>query len=149
MTFYENTLPREVSRGEVLLGGLVSFSVGVLFYPWIEILYRGYTHISMALAGGLAMAFLYVLAFFPLSRASKMFLGALFVLILELNIGLICNMVLKLNVWDYGNLPLSFCGQISFIYAVFWFFLCLPFSILAEKLALLLWRLKPTESRPS
>lgn len=146
MVYYGNSVKIKVSGGQVASCLLLNLSLGVMVYPWLEIWYRGYTHISMAMAGGLAMAFFAALGFFRLSRPSKMLLSCLFVLILELNIGLICNMMLGLSVWDYTALPFSFCGQICLFYALLWFMLALPFGILAERLSLLLLRLMPSGS---
>lgn len=135
MVYYKNREAVEVTPTKTLAALLVNFSIGVMVYPWVEIFYRGYTHISMAFAGGLAMAFFAALGFFRLSRLQKMLLSCLFILILELNIGLICNILLRLFVWDYGALPFSFCGQICLFYAVLWFLLALPCGILAEKIS--------------
>ena len=35
---------------------LFLFAAGALLYPLLEILYRGYSHVSMAILGGLALA---------------------------------------------------------------------------------------------
>lgn len=152
MIYYGNRGATEVTRGDALVALLVNFSIGVAVYPWIEIFYRGYTHISMALAGGLAMAFFAALGFFRLPRLQKMLLSCLFILILELNIGLVCNMLLRLSVWDYTALPFSFCGQICLFYALLWFLLALPFGILAERISVFFMRegshLLPSHCRP-
>ena len=153
MVYYGSSGNIETTGGETAVSLAANFSLGVAVYPWLEIFYRGYTHISMALAGGLAMAFFAFLGFFRLSRPSKMLLSCLFVLILELNIGLICNMLLGLSVWDYTALPFSFCGQICLFYAGLWLLLALPFGILAERISVFFMRegspLSPSRCHPS
>lgn len=41
--------------------------------------------------------------------------------------GLILNVWLGLDIWDYSNLPLSLCGQICLWYSALWYVLCLVF----------------------
>lgn len=41
--------------------------------------------------------------------------------------GLVLNVWLGLNIWDYSNLPLNLCGQICLWYSVLWFMLSLVF----------------------
>ena len=95
-------------------------------YVCIELLYRGYSDISM-----------WVLSFFlclligelneyipwdtPLTL--QMFLGAIIVTVGELVAGLILNVWLGLNIWDYSNVPLNFMGQICAPFSVIWYFL--------------------------
>lgn len=115
-----------------LFGASIAFSLGFLVYPTLEILFRGFTHYSMAICGGLGMTFFYMLSFFRLRRAEKCLLGAMFILILELLFGALFNLILKQNVWDYTNLKLNFCGQISLFYAVLWYFMAFIFLPLGD-----------------
>ena len=41
-------------------GALISFAIGSVLYGTIEILWRGYTHWTMLLAGGICLALFYV-----------------------------------------------------------------------------------------
>lgn len=41
--------------------------------------------------------------------------------------GLVLNMWLGLNIWDYSNLPFNFMGQICLWYSMVWFVLSLIF----------------------
>ena len=41
--------------------------------------------------------------------------------------GLILNVWLGLDIWDYSNLPLNLCGQICLWYSALWYVLCLVF----------------------
>lgn len=45
----------------------------------------------------------------------------------ELVAGLLLNIVLGLNVWDYSNIPFNLFGQICPQYAAIWWVLCLAF----------------------
>jgi len=46
--------------------------------------------------------------------------------------GVFINIVFKLNVWDYSNLPLNIFGQVSLLYSVLWFFLSLAAIVLDD-----------------
>ena len=52
---------------------------------------------------------------------------AFLVTAVELMAGLLLNVALNLNVWDYSNIPFNLFGQICPQYAVIWWFLCLSF----------------------
>ena len=61
--------------------------LGGIGYPMLEILYRGRTHKSMALAGALALPYLRWCARFPISRPLRALAGALGITALEAFIG--------------------------------------------------------------
>lgn len=116
--------------------GFILFVVGALGYALIELLWRGRTHWSMGLAGGLS--------FMGMGEISKRFkerclfvkalISAALITFIELIFGIVFNIILKKNVWDYSNLPLNLKGQICLIYSVFWVFLSLLFIPLAGKI---------------
>ena len=54
---------------------------------------------------------------FDIQNKKSLLIGAGIVTILELIVGIVVNVWLGLEVWDYSNLPFNFMGQI-----------CLPFS---------------------
>lgn len=110
------------------------FSVGALGYGIIEILWRGYTHFSMLLAGGICFSFFGFIGekFKKISIFTKAVIGSAFVTAVELIFGFIFNIILNKNVWDYSKLPLNFKGQICLLYSVFWGLLSalfIPFSV--------------------
>lgn len=49
------------------------------------------------------------------------------VTVVELVAGLVLNVFLGLNIWDYSDLPFNLWGQICPQYAAAWWFLCLAF----------------------
>lgn len=101
------------------------FLLGGMSYYFLEIFYRGFSHYSMIICGGLAFIFSGVLnQLFPkLSITTQMFLSTIIITLLELLTGLIVNIGLNLNVWDYSKLPYNFLGQICLQYSIVWFFL--------------------------
>ena len=107
------------------------FLFGALGYPAIEILWRGSTHPTMALAGGIG-----AVALFRLNRG--LFRGALplrllasgaAVTLIELLFGVIFNLGLGMEVWDYSEMPLHLFGQICLPYSLLWCLLSLPFCL--------------------
>ncbi len=95
---------------------------GGITYGLIEVLWRGYTHISMVIIGGMSFAFIGMMRRF-LENSSfllKCVTGALFITVLEFFTGLIVNVWLQLGIWDYANLPFNIMGQICPTYLSFW-----------------------------
>ena len=111
------------------------FPIGALGYGLIEVLWRGYTHFSMLLAGGICfITFAKIGEKFKKSTLiAKAIIGSAFVTVIELILGVIFNIILKKNVWDYSKLPLNFKGQICLLYSVFWVMLSLIFIPLSLK----------------
>ena len=106
-----------------------AFTLGFAGYPLLELLWRGRTHWSMALAGGVAGLLLYPLcikrgARFICCKTAAVITGV------ELVFGCVFNLLLKQNVWDYSKKPLNFLGQICLPYTCLWFCLGVPVRLL-------------------
>lgn len=112
---------------------------GGLVYMGIEILWRGHTHWTMGLLGGVCFVFIGLLDEIqdhpPLWL--QMLEGAALVTALELLTGLIVNRWLGWNVWDYSDMPGNLWGQVCPQFAAAWFLL----SAVAVKLENVLHRL--------
>lgn len=107
-------------------------------YVLVEIWWRGYSHISMFILGGVCFWLIGRLDWrFQVPVAAQACLGACVVTVLELITGLIVNRWLGLGVWDYSGLPMNFLGQICLYYFVLW----IPLSAAAVFLEDLLRRL--------
>ncbi len=113
---------------------LTFFIIGGVGYALIEILWRGRTHWSMMIAGGICFIIFSVIAEKLRGQPLlyKAILCALGVTAVELIFGVIFNIILKMDVWDYSGIPLNFLGQICLLYTVIWGFLALVFVPLAE-----------------
>lgn len=127
---------------------LFLFLIGGFSYFYLEILYRGHSHFSMIICGGLAFigcGFLNQFFHFQISLLSQMLLSTLIITTLEYITGYIVNIRLQLHVWDYSSLPYNLNGQICLLYSLIWFglsLLCIYFDDLIR------WKLfdeeKPT-----
>lgn len=105
----------------------IMFGLGAFAYGLLEVIWRGYSHWSMMIAGGICF-----IAFSLISEKLKglrllykCILGSLTVTSVELIFGSIFNLTLKMEVWDYSNIPFNFYGQICLLFSVLWGFLSL------------------------
>ena len=109
-----------------LIKHLILFIIGGFLYYLIEILWRGYSHMSMFILGGICFVVIGLINEFyswnmPLWK--QMLIATAIVTIAEFLAGLIVNVWLKLDVWNYSHLPFNFLGQICLYYSVLWFWL--------------------------
>jgi len=113
---------------------LIVFVLGGIFYGLTEVLYRGYTHWSMVLTGGLVAFTFYMMVPFLLSMNVFLaaLIGAVIVTFYEFSRGVIVNLWLGGDVWDYSALPGNIMGQICPKYTLYWFLLCLAFFSLRK-----------------
>ncbi len=112
----------------------VVFGIGFYGYGLLEIIWRGRTHPSMSLAGGIVFCLMSYVGYRlkPLKFMYRCIFGGIIITAIELVFGLIFNILLNANVWDYFKFPLNFAGQICLLYSVLWCFLSAPILILAE-----------------
>ncbi|MDO4562850.1 MAG: hypothetical protein Q4C12_03345 [Clostridia bacterium] len=104
------------------------FAIGALGYSALEVIWRGFTHPSMGITGGICFTLIYM-ANAQLAE-SPIYLRALcgcgIILLVELIVGILVNIVFKWNVWDYSAIKFNLWGQICLRYAAIWFLLCFP-----------------------
>ncbi len=117
---------------------VILFSIGAIGYGLIEILWRGNTHWSMLTAGGICFTFFAKLGE-KLKHSSifiKAIIGSGFITTIEFIFGVIFNIILKKNVWDYSKMPFNIAGQICLLYSFFWAILSIifiPFALFVSK----------------
>ena len=112
----------------VKIENIAVFALGNIGYGFLELLWRGRTHWTMMITGGICLLTLYrmeqhwkqeMLVF----RCIK---GAVLITCIEFLIGILVNRIMKWNVWDYSRAPGNLLGQICPLYFLFWYFLCYP-----------------------
>ena len=103
------------------------FLLGGVIYPCIELIWRGHTHISMAILGGLAtVSIVWVDGILKKGLfLQKALLSAVIITQLEFIFGVILNLHLKLGVWDYRDQAFHLAGQICPLFSFYWFLLSL------------------------
>lgn len=99
---------------------IAMFAIGGTGYCALELLWRGRTHGSMFVAGGVCFLLLGKLSRtqprLPLpARAAA---GALVITMVELATGLVVNR--GYGVWDYREMPFDYHGQICLPYTLLW-----------------------------
>lgn len=113
---------------QIFLKYIFLFVLGGIAYIEIEILWRGRSHFSMFILGGMIFLYAGIQNGFE-SWDKPLWLQILqvesIILLSEFVTECIVNLWLGLNVWDYSSLPLNFKGQI-----------CLPYALLFLPLAL-------------
>ena len=114
---------------------LFLFIVGGILYYCIEIAWRGFSHWTMMILGGICFV-LCGMTNEPIPWETplwkQMILCSGIITGLELIAGLILNVWLGLGIWDYSSMPFSLYGQICLPYAVLWMFLSVPAIMLDD-----------------
>ena len=107
----------------------ILFLTGSCAYPTLEMAWRGHTHYSMALAGGVCLCLIDHICCGMLEGRSlftRCLAGSGLITGVELAAGIIVNQVMGLGVWDYSDMPMNIMGQVCLPYSVRWFGLTLP-----------------------
>lgn len=112
------------------------FTFGGLVYCLLEIIWRRYTHWTMAITGGLCFLVLFKIytKFKNMALVSKCFIGSFVITTIEFISGCIVNLWLKMNVWDYSKLPMNIMGQICLPYSFLWGLISIPINCISKKI---------------
>ena len=110
-------------------------AIGGTVYFILENIWRGYSHWTMFILGGICFITLGLINEFlswdtPL--ISQMVIGSIIITALEFITGCIVNLWLGWNVWDYSNLPYNLLGQISLFSSIGWIGLSLVGIVLDD-----------------
>lgn len=101
---------------------IFAFLVGAVLYPLMEIAFRGWTHWTMSLLGGLCFAAVYwihrSLDHYPLLLQALA--GGAVITELEFITGMLVNRLMQWQVWDYSREPMNVAGQISLRFSLLW-----------------------------
>ena len=111
--------------------------IGGLIYYTIEILFRGYSHYSMIILGGVCFILIGLInEILPWDMyiEKQILIGTISVVVLEFVAGCILNLWLGLNVWDYSDMPFNLLGQICLPFAIIWIPLVLIAIILDDNI---------------
>lgn len=105
---------------------LFLFCVGAGLYVSIELIYRGYSHWTMGILGGISFVSIGLInevLSWDTPLTLQALIGSLIITFYELVFGIVLNIWLGLNIWDYSNLPFNILGQICLPFSVIWYFL--------------------------
>lgn len=103
------------------------FLIGGAAYNLIEYLWRGYSHWTMTIDGGICLVGIYLICTLgEMNFVYKVLSCSALITGVEFVSGLIINKALRLDIWDYSALPMNFLGQICVPYTLLWTALCVP-----------------------
>lgn len=118
-----------------LCRNLVLLAVGGMAYCFVELLWRGWTHWSMWLLGGLCFVLIGLINEvlpWDTSIIAQAVIAAALVTAAEFLAGLALNVWWGLGVWDYSRAPYNLYGQVCLLYANLWMLLALPAIVLDD-----------------
>jgi uncharacterized membrane protein len=115
---------------------LFVFLVGGFAYSLTEILYRGETHWTMLITGGVVMMGLYFIRvkFSDYNIFMRLWFGTIWIIFVEFTVGLLVNIILGWNVWDYSDIWGNIMGQVCIVYGLLWYGICIPAEILNKSI---------------
>lgn len=108
---------------------LLLFNIGGVLYIGIELVWRGWSHWTMFILGGLCFVCLGMInEVLPWETLlwQQVLIGAGIITALEFLTGCVVNLWLGWHVWDYSNMPGNILGQVCPQYMLLW----LPVSLI-------------------
>ena len=115
-----------MNKLKIIIKYLLLGAIGSIIYMSFEILWRGYTHWTMGVLGGICficLGLINELLSWKTPLVLQMLIGSTIITILEFITGCIVNIWLGWNVWNYSNLPLNLLGQICLPFSILWYFI--------------------------
>ena len=112
---------------------LCVFLTGGIIYGCLEMMWRGFTHWSMVAAGGICLLLIHLLNH-RLSRWNFFIRCVVFSLVItavEFSVGIVVNIFLGLDVWDYSSVPGNILGQICPSFMLLWLAISVPACLLS------------------
>lgn len=102
----------------------ILFLIGGGIYYLLEVLWRGYSHWTMFILGGLCFVIMGLLNEYKFSWNDSLIkqsiISACIITVFEFFTGCIVNLWLGWEVWDYSELPCNLFGQICLYYFMLW-----------------------------
>lgn len=100
---------------------------GAIGYGSLETMWRGYTHWTMLLAGGVCCCLMHLIATRMHERLWKKWIMCAFAITaVEFVTGCIVNLRLGWQVWDYSSMRANLMGQICPMFSLIWLLLSIP-----------------------
>ena len=127
---------------KILFEYTVLLIIGGAVYYCVELLWRGHSHYAMGIVGGIAFIFIGMVNSryleWEMPFVEQMFISGFVITAIEFVAGLILNVWLKLDIWDYSDVKYNLLGQVCLSYFALWQFLSAPGIILHDVIC---WKL--------
>jgi len=112
---------RELSVVKKIRCTFFLFCIGGALYNIIEIIWRGYTHWSMFIVGGICFNLIgRIHTMCKKGWIIRCTLCSLVITVIEFLSGCIFNLRLNMNVWNYSGMLLNIKGQVCLLYSLLW-----------------------------
>lgn len=106
---------------------LLLFLIGGAVYTGLEMLWKGQSHWSMFLLGGICFVIMGLLNEYKIPwhwcLLRQSIVSACIITVFEFFTGCIVNLWLGWNVWDYSSLPFNILGQVCLYFFFLWILL--------------------------
>ena len=114
---------------------VILFLIGGGIYYLLEVLWRGYSHWTMFILGGICFVIMGLLNEYKFkwndSLIKQSIISACIITVFEFITGCIVNLWLGWHVWDYSELPCNLLGQICLYFFFVWILLSM-FGIILD-----------------
>ncbi len=126
---YKKNCIEDMAMGHRLFNKYLALAdVGGSAYVLLELAWRGCSHWTMFVLGGLCfvgLGLINELLPWNMPLWEQVLAGALLITVLEFLTGCVVNLLLGWNVWDYSGMPGNILGQVCLKYSALW----LPVSL--------------------
>ncbi len=119
---------------------LLVFTAGGLLYGLMELVWRGWTHWSMLLCGGLCLCLMYSVSALDIPFALKLILSVMSITAVEFLAGCVVNLYLGWHIWDYSAMRWNILGQICPQFCLMWLGLSVPGLYICSLLRSLIYK---------
>lgn len=122
------------SFSSTLRSYLVMYACGSILYPILELLWRGYTHFTMVILGGVCGIMIHHInrRLYREPLLTRALFCCFTITITEFLVGCLVNLTLRWNVWDYSSHPFHIWGQVCLLYAGAWFLISIPALFISD-----------------
>ncbi len=131
---------RQKSKTSGCTESILVFLAGAFAYYFAELIYRGYSHITMFFAGGICFFLIYICEkrMASVHILLRVVVYAFMITAVEFVFGVVFNIMLDMKVWDYSDQPFNILGQICPGFVLMWMFLAFPAVFLCKQIRVFL-----------
>lgn len=129
-----------------IIKNLIMFYIGASSYVFIEVIYRGYSFLPMAVCGGLAILLLDKInnrISWDMDILFQGCIGSLLITLMEFIIGYGSLIGVFPQMWDYSNVILNYKGIICVPFSLIWILLSILAIMLADAINYYVFKEEP------